>query len=166
MGARVLIVFDGKPKGTVEHMASVIASGVRQTGVEAICEDAANARASDFAAYEGIIIGSPCYFAGPSAKLKALMDETYGLRGKLVGKVGAAFTASQHIGGGNELTLRAISDFFLIHGMVIQGDAEGDHFGAIALSPTGDKDEVVVDESGECHRLGQRVGELVNRLAG
>jgi len=70
-----------------------------------------------------------------------------------------------HIAGGNELTLHALLDFFLIHGMIVQGDCEGDFFGAVALSPSGDQDDVLVDDDGECRRLGRRVAELAKRLA-
>lgn len=165
MTQKILIVFEGKQGSTIDRMATVVATGVREAGLEAICETVENARPSDFPKYDGILIGTPCHFAGPSARIKALLDQTWGLRGKLAGKVGAAFTASAHIGGGNELALRTLIDFFLIHGMVVQGDPEGDYFGAVALNPTGEPEEVVVDESGDCHRLGRRAAELARRLA-
>ncbi|MCX7935680.1 MAG: flavodoxin family protein [Planctomycetota bacterium] len=166
MASRVLIVFDGKRNSTIERMAMVVATGARAEGLEAICETVDSAQPADLENYQGIILGSPCYFAGPSAKMKTFLDATWPLRGKFVGKVGAAFTASQHIGGGNELTLRALIDFFLIHGMIVQGDCEGEYFGAVALNPTGEPDEVISDESGECHRLGERTARLVKRLFG
>lgn len=162
MGKKVLIVYDSK-HGTIETMATVIASGVREAGLEAVVENCSAASADDFLKYDAIIIGSPCYFAGPSSDIKKLVDSSYGLKGKLEGKVGAAFTASEHIGGGNELTLRAIIDSFLIHGMIVQGDPESDHFGAIVVAS--DEKEIVTDTSGECHRLGRRVAELIKRLS-
>jgi NAD(P)H dehydrogenase (quinone) len=164
MASKVLIIFDGKQDSTIDRMARVVATGVRNAGLEAICQTVENARPTDLQAYDGVILGSPCHFAGPSAKMKSLMDSTWGLRGKLCGKAGGAFTASAHIGGGGESALRAIHDFFLIHGMVIQGDTEGDYFGPVAVNPTGDPSEVIVDDDGECHRLGQRVADLAKRL--
>ncbi len=161
---RVLIIFDGKSNGVIDRMARVVATGVRAAGLEAICETVANAKASDLLEYQGLIIGSPCFFAGPSAKIKAFMDSTWGLRGQLKGKVGGAFTASDHIAGGNEVALHALNDFFLIHGMIVQGDHQGDYFGPVAVNPSGEPEDVMVDDSGECHRLGQRVAELVKRL--
>ena len=46
----------------------------------------------------------------------------------------------------------------LIHGMVIQGDAAGDHYGPISV---GVPDERV---ERECARFGALFGELVKRL--
>ncbi len=165
MSDKILIVFDGKPDGVIDRMARVVADGVRDSGLEAVCQGVDNTKVSDLAEYAGIILGSPCFFAGPTASMKNFMDMSWGVRGKLCGKVGAAFTASEHIAGGNEMALHAMIDFCLIHGMIVQGDCEGDYFGAAALNPSGDRADVVVDGSGECRRLGKRVAELVKRLA-
>lgn len=163
--SKVLIIIDGKQDGTIDRMARVVAAGVREEGLQAIVETVENARPEDLSDYEGLVFGSPCHFAGPSAALKAFMDSTWSMRGTLSGKVGGAFTASRHIGGGNEMTLHAVLDFCLVHGMVIQGDPEGDYFGPIGVNPSGDQDDVIVDDSGECHRLGQRVARLIKKLA-
>jgi NAD(P)H dehydrogenase (quinone) len=165
MSGKVLIVFDGREGGMIDRMAKSVASGVRTAGLTAICESVENASMADLENYQGVILGSPCYFAGPSAKMKKFMDESWGLRGKLKGKIGGAFTASEHIGGGNEMTLHALLDFFLVHGMIVQGDCEGDYFGPIAVKSGCDRDDVVVDDSGECARLGERVARLVGKLA-
>jgi NAD(P)H dehydrogenase (quinone) len=58
-----------------------------------------------------------------AAQMKQFLDQTGGLwaQGKLVGKVGSAFTstASQH--GGQETTLTSFHTVMLHHGMVIVG---------------------------------------------
>lgn len=162
--SKVLIIIDGKEGGTIDRMASVVAAGVREEGLEAIVETVENARPSDLTEYDGLVIGTPCHFAGPSSAIKAFMDSTWGLRGKLTSKVGGAFTSSEHIGGGNEMTLHAVLDFFLVHGMIIQGDADGDYFGPIALNPSGEREDVMVDDSGEVLRLGKRMAQLLKRL--
>ena len=164
MNNKILIVFDGKPDGVIDRMTKVVAAGVRDSGLEAICQTVGNTKVSDLVEYAGIILGSPCFFAGPTADMKRLMDMSWGVRGKLHGKVGAAFTASEHIAGGNEMALHAMIDFCLIHGMILQGDCESDYFGAAALNPSGSQMDVVVDASGECQRLVKRVAELVKRL--
>jgi NAD(P)H dehydrogenase (quinone) len=164
MSQRILVLFDGRTDGTVERMGHMIAEGARGEGVEAVCERVDSCEPGDLLSVDGLIIGTPCYFGAPTARIKAFLDGTYGLRGQLAGRVGGAFTASEHIGGGNELTLRSLHDFFLIHGMVIQGDAEGDHFGPVGISPSGESEDVVVDDSGECNRLGRRVARLVTAL--
>ncbi len=161
MDKKILIICDAKHK-TIDKMAVVVASGVRAGGAEAVIESCEAASAGDFENYDGIIIGSPSYFAGPSACIKGLIDSTYHLKGKLEGKVGAAFTTSEHIGGGNELTLRAITDSFFVHGMIVQGDPKSDHFGAVVVTGSSD---IMIDTSGECYRLGRRVAELVLKLS-
>lgn len=163
MAQKVTIIFDGKEGGLIDRMTKVVATGVRQAGLKAVCQAVENARVSDLADADGVIIGTPCHFAGPSAKIKQFLDSTWAARGKLVGKAAGAFTASEHIGGGNEMALHALMDFFLIHGMVVQGDSEGDYFGPVAINP-GDPAEIMVDDSGECHRMGWRVAELAKKL--
>ncbi len=163
MSAKVLIVYDSS-HGLVEDMARQVASGVRAAGLTAVVENVEACAPEDLLKYEALILGSPCYFAGPSAPMKRFLDRTYDLRGRLEGKVGAAFSASDHIGGGNELTVRALLDAMLVHGMIIQGDPVGDPFGAIALREG--EGEVVTDLDGECQRLGRRVAQLVQRIGG
>ena len=50
--------------------------GVRSAGIECICESVENARTEDLEAYDAVLIGSPCHFAGPSARIKAFMDQS------------------------------------------------------------------------------------------
>jgi NAD(P)H dehydrogenase (quinone) len=161
MSKKVLVVYDSN-HGVVEQMATIVASGVRDAGVEAVVEKCDAAEAADMEKYDGIIIGSPCFFAAPSAAVKTFIDSSWSIKGKLEGKVGAAFTSSEHISGGNELTLRSIIDSFLIHGMIVQGDPESDHFGSVVIKPQ--DGEAVVDTSGESYRLGKRVAGLVKKL--
>ncbi len=48
----------------------------------------------------------------------------------------------------------------LIHGMIIKGDAEGDHYGPIAVGAPDER------SANECRKLGGRVAELANKLFG
>ena len=48
----------------------------------------------------------------------------------------------------------------LIHGMVIKGDPEGDHYGPIAVEAPDQR------SAGECRKLGRSVAELAKRLFG
>ena len=78
-----------------------------------------------------IIAASPVYFGTISAQLKAFFDKTRDLRGKklLVNKYGSAITVGASRFGGQETTVRAIHDIFLVHGMNVVGDG-GFEFGA------------------------------------
>lgn len=49
------------------------------------------------------------------------------------GKLGGAFTSSAYIGGGNETTLLSILKAMLIHGMVIVGVHNADHYGPVSI---------------------------------
>ncbi len=163
--AKVLIVYDSRgPMSPLDQMADQIAEGVRDEGVQA------ELRTSDVSPDEvvradGLILGSPSHYGSVSAKTKALLDRTYEIHGRLEGKVGAAFTTSRHIGGGNETTLLDFHKFFLIHGMIVQGDPKGDHYGPFVIKPSGPDGEAIVDDEGQARRLGQRVARLVKRLA-
>jgi len=46
----------------------------------------------------------------------------------------------------------------LIHGMIIQGDPEGDHYGAVSI---GEPDNRAIKE---CLRMGGRLARLTKRL--
>lgn len=114
----------------------------------------------DLEGADGIILGSPTHFGTMSERMKKLIDESVKIRGKLESKVGAAFTSSRSIGGGNETTLISLIQAMLIHGMIVVGDpmeATG-HYGAVAI---GEPDEEALDT---CRKLGKRVGGLVKKL--
>jgi multimeric flavodoxin WrbA len=74
---------------------------------------------------DGIIIGSPTYFAALNAETKALIDRAgYVTRGNgvlLKKKVGAAVTAVRRAGGIN--VFQAINNFFLVSEMMVPGSS-------------------------------------------
>jgi len=72
---------------------------------------------------DGIIIGSPTYFASVTAETKALIDRAgYVAKGNgnlLRRKVGAAVAVDRRAGSIN--VFQAINNFFLISGMIVPG---------------------------------------------
>jgi NAD(P)H dehydrogenase (quinone) len=90
-----------------------------------------------------------------SAKLKAFIDESVKIHGKLEGKVGAAFTSSGGTATGAETTLLSILQAMLVHGMTVQGRADDKHYGAAAVGSPNKK------ELESCKELGKRVASLV-----
>jgi NAD(P)H dehydrogenase (quinone) len=72
---------------------------------------------------DAIILGTPTRYGSATAQMRAFLDATGQLwaTGKLIGKVGSAFTstASQH--GGQETTVFTLATFFYHQGMVIAG---------------------------------------------
>ncbi len=129
--------------GHIETMAGAVAEGVREAGAEVVVkrvpelvpEDVAKksgfktdqaapiATIDELPNYDAIIVGVPTRFGNMPAQMKNFLDQTGGLwfNGKLIGKVGSAFssTATQH--GGQESTILSTHTVLLHHGMVIVG---------------------------------------------
>ena len=158
--AKILIVYDSKT-GNTEKMAYAVAEGARQVnGIEVIIKKADQTSLDDLLAADGIIMGSPTYYGQMSARLKALIDESVKIHGKLEGKVGAAFTSSGGTATGAETTLLSILGVMLIHGMIVQGRPDDKHYGAAAVE---NPDEEALEC---CRELGKRTATLVKMLKG
>lgn len=157
--AEVLVIYYSQT-GNTKKMAESVAEGIKKEGLEAIIKDAKDAHVDDLLKYEGIVIGSPTYYGTMAADIKRLLDESVKFHGKLEGKVGAAFSSSANVGGGNETTVLDILNAMLIHGMIIQGDPQGDHYGAVAIGAPDSR------ATRQCIRLGSRVAKLVKKIYG
>lgn len=155
--AKALIVYYSQG-GNTKKMAEFIAQGVKEGGVETAIKSVDETKADELLNYQAIIFGSPTYYGTMSYQIKKLLDDSVKFHGKLDGKVGAAFSSSANIGGGNETTILDILNAFLIHGMIIQGDPKGDHYGPVSINAP---DERV--KKG-CLRLGLRIAQLVEKL--
>ena len=93
-----------------------------------------------------------------SAKIKALIDESIKVHKKLSGKIGAAFTSSGGTASGAETTLLSIVQAMLIHGMIISGNAAGNHYGvAVAGAPK-------LQDIEKCEEMGKKVAALTKKL--
>jgi len=156
--ARVLIVYDSKT-GHTEKMASAVAEGARQvSGVDVVVKRVNKTDIEDLLSADGIIMGSPTYYGQMSAKLKALIDKSVKVHGELEGKVGAAFTSSGGTASGAETTLLSILEAMLVHGMIVQGNPHGKHYGAAAVESPSDKELKL------CEELGERTARLIMKL--
>lgn len=129
--------------GHIEQMAEAVAQGARDAGAqvdikrvpETAPEDVAKAahfkldqvapiaEIGDLANYDAIIVGTGTRFGRISSQMAAFLDQAGGLwaSGALIGKVGAAFTASATQHGGQETTLFSILTNLLHFGMTIVG---------------------------------------------
>jgi NAD(P)H dehydrogenase (quinone) len=140
-------------------MAFAVAEGAKQIkGVKVTVKRVEKTSVKDFLKADGIILGSPTYYGQMSAKLKALIDESVKIHGKLEGKVGAAFTSSGGTAAGAETTLLSILEAMLVHGMIVQGRADTKHYGAAAVGSPNKK------ELESCKALGKRVANLTKKL--
>jgi NAD(P)H dehydrogenase (quinone) len=141
--AKVLVLYYSS-YGHIEQMADAVAEGARSAGAEVDIRRVAETAPAEVVAaahfktdtahpeiegpdalaqYDAIIVGAPTRFGRMPAQMAQFWDTTGGLwfTGKLIGKVGGAFTstASQH--GGQETTLFSILTNLLHHGMTIVG---------------------------------------------
>jgi len=157
--AKVLILYYSR-SGNTAKMAEIVAGGVRDSGAEAVVRAVKDAGVDELPGYDGIIIGSPTYYGTMAAEIKKFIDDSVKHHGKLVGKVGGAFASSGGLAGGNETTVLDIVKVLLIHGMIVPGNVEGDHYGAVAVGAPDKRSEE------QCRILGKIVGDLCIRLAG
>ncbi len=157
--AKVLVAYFSR-SGNTKRVAEAIAEAARKEGCETVCKAVSEVGVEDLSAANGIIIGSPVYYGAMAADVKKLFDMSVVQHGKLDGKLGAAFATAGVLGGGAETTIMGILQAMLIHGMIIQGDPEGAHYGVLSIG----KPDVRAEK--ECERKGRRFAQLVKRVAG
>ena len=157
--AEALVIYYSRT-GNTKKMAESIAEGIKKEAVEVLLKDVKDIKVDELLKYDAIVIGSPTYYGSMSAEIKKLLDDSVKFHGKLEGKIGAAFSSSANVAGGNETTILDILNAMLIHGMIIQGDPQGDHYGPVAI------DEPDSRATKECLRLGARVAKLVKKITG
>jgi len=155
--AEILIIYFSKT-GNTEKMAHLVAEGVKAEGAAVEVKKVEETSVDELLDAKGIIIGSPTYFGTMAAEIKSFLDASVKHFSKLKGKIGAGFSSSALIGGGNETTVLAILKAFLIHGMIVQGETDGGHYGPVAI---GAPDKRCGEE---CKKLGQKVAKLVKGL--
>ena len=155
----ILIVYDSHT-GNTEKMAHAVSEGVELEGVEVVVKRVEEATVGELEKVHGIILGSPVYYGLPSAKIKRYIDDTAEIHGKLEGMVGGAFASAGGLHTGAETTLVALNQALMIHGMVVQGEAGWNHYGAASMGAPDDRDNET------CRKLGGRVARLVKRLHG
>ncbi len=135
------------------------------------------AKASDLFEADAVIFGSPTRYGNMSSSLKDFIDKTAGvwIKGGLVGKVGAAFTSSTSVHGGQETTLLTMFIPMLHHGMVIAGipyseellfttKEGGSPYGASSVSGLMAEEPPTANDCALAKALGKRVAELALKL--
>ncbi|HUS59126.1 MAG TPA: NAD(P)H:quinone oxidoreductase [Planctomycetota bacterium] len=131
----------------------------------------------DLRACAAMIQGSPTRFGNMAAPLKALWDASSSiwLEGSLAGKVGACFTATSSMHGGQETTLASMYFPMIHHGMIIVGlpytepklattTGGGSPYGPSAVvGPASDRPPTQ-DDLELAHALGKRVASITAKL--
>jgi len=199
---KVYIIFYTRYGNTLK-LAEMIAEGVRSVyGCEAVLRRTAElapediikkderwkkareslktipeAKASDLFDADAVIFGTPTRYGNMSSSLKDFIDKTAGVwvKGGLVGKVGAAFTSSTTVHGGQETTLLTMFIPMLHHGMIIAGipysedklfttAAGGSPYGASSVTGIMADKPPTEEAKALAIALGKRVAELSMKL--
>jgi NAD(P)H dehydrogenase (quinone) len=164
---RVYVVYDGDRESPITRLARAVADGAASVSeIEVVQHTAQQASLEAMIAADAIILGSPNWH-GPTATLKAFVDQA-GLaweQGRLVGRVGAAFTTGWSRAGGQEMTLLMLLHVLLAHGMVVVGlpwsrrmVRSGSYYGATS---TGGPNE---DDLAQAQALGRRTARYARWL--
>lgn len=98
----------------IEHCSACWAC--RQDGRCAIRDDMTEVLIPRLLACDAMVLGSPVFFNNVTADMKAFMDRTWCLRGKLRNKIGGAVVVGRRYGAESAVT--AITSFFLKHHMI------------------------------------------------
>lgn len=139
---KVLVLYHST-YGHIEQMAEAVADGARSAGAsvdirrvpELVPDEVAKkagykldqkapvATIGELADYDAIIVGAGTRFGRMPSQMANFLDQAGGLwaSGKLVGKVGGAFTSTATQHGGQEMTLFSIIANLLHFGLVVVG---------------------------------------------
>ena len=168
MSTLVYVIFDGDPDGPMDRLAHAIGDGALSVAdTQVLLHRPPEVTVDQMVAADAIVLGSPNWH-GMTADLKGVIDLTGAIweQGKLVGKVGAAFTSGWSRSGGQEFTLLTLLHTLLAHGMLIVGlpwskrmVKSGSYYGPTAVGgPT-------EDDLAQARALGRRVAHYTSWLA-
>ena len=155
--AKAIVIYYSR-SGNTKEMADIIAKSMNDAQLPTECKPVSDVTPEEIIGYDAIVFGSPTYYGHMAAPVKQLIDDLVRMHGQLDGKVGAAFSSSANIAGGNETTIMGIIETMLISGMIVQGDPKGDHYGPVSI---GKPDKRVQQQ---CTRRGQRIAELTKKV--
>jgi NAD(P)H dehydrogenase (quinone) len=159
--------------GNTEQMAGGVAEGIRRVpGVTAVVKKVDEVTKRDLEAADGIILGSPTYYANIPGKMKVAIDDwSWKMKVDFTDKIGGAFSTGGGQVGGKEHVVTSLLLFMLSNRMVVAGPLyENEKTGSVWGEPgsaamTGPLDPGVSDqELDSARRLGVRIAGLVKKL--
>ncbi len=169
---RVLIAYYSLT-GNTEQMARGVAEGIRRVpGVKAVVKRVDEVTKQDLEAADGIILGSPTYYANIPGKMKAAIDDwSWKMKVDFTDKVGGAFSTGGGQVGGKEHVVTSLLLFMLSNRMIVAGPLYGNEkTGSVwgepgASAMTGPLDPGVSEpELDSARRMGERIAGLVKKL--
>jgi len=173
---RVLVAYYSLT-GNTERMAQGVAEGIRRVpGATAVVKKVDEVAKEDLEAADGLVLGTPTYFADMAGKMKVAIDDwNWKMKVDFTDKVGGAFATGGGQVGGKEHAIISLLMFMINNRMVVAGplyqDKEGDdkwaELGAAAMTGPLDPgvDEKELDaELDAARRLGERVARLAKKM--
>lgn len=186
MNHSILIIYYSR-HGSICKLAELIARGVHMVDdceavIRSVSEpgkaDSKHPAVSleDLKTCDALAIGSPSYFGGPAAPVKAFIDTTTPLwmNGTLSGKPACAFSGSSSMHGGQEIVLLSLLVPLMHHGMMIMGlpyteaalnntKAGGTPYGPSHYSDN-HQNSIDTDEKQLCLSMGRRLANTAIKL--
>jgi NAD(P)H dehydrogenase (quinone) len=168
----VLIAYYSLTRNT-DKMACGVAEGVRRVpGVTAVVKKVDEVSKPDLDAADGIILGSPTYYANIPGKMKVVVDDwSWKMKVDFTDKIGGAFSTGGGQTGGKEHVVTSLLLFMLSNRMVVAGPLyQNERTGSVWGEPgssamTGPLDPGVSEQELDgARRLGARIAELVKKL--
>lgn len=99
-------------------VAGCIACGKCSQEGKCIFADGVNTILGQLDSFDGLVVGSPVYYAGPSGQICAFLDRLfYASKGRMAGKVAAAVVSCRR--GGASAAFDRLNKYFSISNMVI-----------------------------------------------
>ena len=169
---RILIAYYSLT-GNTEKMARGVAEGIgRVPGVTTVVKKVDEVTKQDLEAADGIILGSPTYFANIPGKMKVVIDDwSWRMKVDFTDKIGGAFSTGGGQVGGKEHVVTSLLLFMLSNRMVVAGPLyQNEKTGSVWGEPgssamTGPLDLGVSEqELDSARRLGERIAGLVKKL--
>ena len=154
---KVLVCYYSRT-GNTEEMAEKIAEVMKAERLDVDLAKVEKTKVDELLNYDCLVLGSPTYYGSMAWPMKKLLDESVKFHGRMRGKIGGAFSSSANVGGGNETTILSILKALLIHGMIVQGDSSGDHYGPVSIG-TPDKRALK-----NCERYAKNLSALVKKI--
>ena len=148
--------------GKTEKVAQLIAEGAKRVeGIEVKLMNLNNLDKDFINDSDGIIFGTPTYYANISWEMKKWIDESneYNLEGKL----GAAFSTANSIAGGADVALLTIINHLMVKGMMV-------YSGGVAFGKPKTQlgyvhiNEICENEDENARIFGERIANKVKKI--
>ena len=167
---KILVVYYSLT-GKTEKMAEAVAEGAREVpGVVVLTKRVEDVTKEDLPATDGIVLGSPVYYANMAGPMKSFIDG-WGLRFNvyLGDKVGGAFATGGERTGGKQHVVVSLILAMMNNGMIIVGPThrQGNvRFGTFGVSAQTAPPDAGIGESelSEARKPGMRVASVARRL--